>query len=186
MHRMFTDIPSERERHSGGLPNILTAAHSRQGEGGRRGGREQRRYKERESEKTSISSAAFDFIFNPTLDHLTLYPSGTELGCDGWYFLSFFFCKTIHTCGGDALRGNIFHYIRTPEAWRLTDMARGIESLVSLNPFCSMDSAQGGHNDNCKFWLLDLGRCLDDVFHMRNWIMCRAGYIFFPLPPPVV
>lgn len=35
-------------------------------------------------------------------------------------------------------------------------MARAIESLVSLNPFCSMDSAQGGHSDNCKFWLLDL------------------------------
>lgn len=94
--------------------------------------------------------------------------------------LLFFFCKTIHTCGGDALRENIFHYIRIPEAWRLTDMARGIESLVSLNPFCSMDSEQGGHNDNCKFWLLDLGRCLDHVFHMRNWIMCRAGWVFFP------
>lgn len=38
-------------------------------------------------------------------------------------------------------------------------MARGIESLVSLNPFCPVESAQGGHADSCKFWLLDLGRC---------------------------
>lgn len=38
-------------------------------------------------------------------------------------------------------------------------MARGIESLVSLNPFCPVESVQGGNADNCKFWLLDLGRC---------------------------
>lgn len=78
MRRMFTDIPSERERHSGGLPNILTAAHSRQREGGGEGGKKIQR--ERECEKTSTSSAAFDFIFNQTLDHLTLYPSGTGTG----------------------------------------------------------------------------------------------------------
>lgn len=46
-------------------------------------------------------------------------------------------------------------------------MAHGIESLVSLSPFCSMDSAQGGHSGNCKFWLLDLGRCW-----VRNWNIC--------------
>lgn len=40
----------------------------------------------------------------------------------------------------------------------LASMARGIDSLVSLNPFFSMDLT-GEHSDNCKFWLLDLGMC---------------------------
>ena len=36
-------------------------------------------------------------------------------------------------------------------------MARGVESLATLSSLCSMDSTRGGHSDNCKFWLLDLG-----------------------------
>jgi hypothetical protein len=37
-------------------------------------------------------------------------------------------------------------------------MAHGIESLATFSSLCSMDSNRGGHSDNCKFWLLDLGR----------------------------
>lgn len=51
---MFPDVPLEQERHSGGLPNILTAAHSRGREGGREGRKEMQR-EEREREKTSYS-----------------------------------------------------------------------------------------------------------------------------------
>lgn len=153
-------------------------------EGGRQGGREGRKKIQREREWENIHLQRCIRLY---LQPNTGPPHSLSLW--NWiglrrlilFFFSFFFCKTIYTCGGDALRGNIFHHIRIPEAWRLTDMARGIESLVSLNPFCSMDSAQGGHNDNCKFWLLDLGRCRDHVFHMRilNHVWSRI-FLFFP------
>lgn len=52
---MFPDIPLEQERHSGGLPNILTAAHSWGREGDTK----------TERENILLSNAAFDFFFFP-------------------------------------------------------------------------------------------------------------------------
>lgn len=67
--------------------------------------------------------------------------------------------------------------VRYPETWHLTDMARGIESLVSLNPFFSMDSAQGEHSDHCKFWLLDLGRWLYRSLFILQWVVPQSDGI---------
>lgn len=57
--------------------------------------------------------------------------------------------------------------IRFTHAWNVNDMAHGIESLVSLNPFFPMNSSLAGHSDNCKFWLLDLGRCFHMCVHLH-------------------
>lgn len=150
---MFTDIPLEQEKHSSGLPNILTAAHSWEREG------------RRCREKTSYSlmlHLTFSLSTHWTL-HFLLLEFLRRSYC-GILLTRLSVCTDLQSqlsylrwcCEG------IFR-VTIPKAWYLADMARGIESLVSLNPFFSMDSAQGRNSDNCKFWLLDLGMCFDYV-----------------------
>lgn len=156
---MFTDIPLEQDRHSGGLPNILTAAHSLT-----EGGKEIQR--EKETENILLSNAAFDFFFFLMLDFTFFSPWIFSDILQNYFLLLtitravLVFCQWVQSQLSYLWRccERVFP-VRIPDASYLADMARGIESLVSLNPFCSMDSAQGGHSDNCKFWLLDLGRC---------------------------
>lgn len=128
------------------------------------GGREG--HTKRERENILLSNAAFDF-FSP---HTGLHTFSE------WNFSNIVTAELLLllTVSRTVLHRNLKSVVVPGEmqwgnissqntGWYLTGMARGIESLVSLNPFCSMDSAQGGHSDNCKFWLLDLGRCLDHV-----------------------
>lgn len=138
-------------------------------EGGREGGMDI----QRKREKTSYSlrlHLTFVFLPNRTLH----FPCRLE-------FQRHSYCRIIPKrilgflqmilkpwrCSKDIIQ------VRIPEAWYLVEMARGIESLVSLNPFYSVDSAQGEHSDNCKFWLLDLGRCHDPV--CVAWVMAWCG-----------
>lgn len=71
---MFTDIPLEQDRHSGGLPNILTAAHSLT-----EGGKEIQR--EKETENILLSNAAFDFFFFLMLDFTLSLPGFSATYC---------------------------------------------------------------------------------------------------------
>lgn len=146
----------------------------------RKGGREGHAERKRERDPTTMQHLTFSF--SPHWTHiLSLWNlSKTNTLKNNNYFT---FCV------------GILNFVVIPEEmlwviykwlclWfdHLGDMARGIESLVSLSPFCPMDSQQGGHSDNCKFWLLDLGRCLacwisrvyqgiwyGDGVNYRNW-----------------